>query len=292
MNPEIIGCVSHAVVLSVEGLKDFSSRLMIEGFKKQPVFRDKTYNAVCLRSPYETARDCSAFDLASYISRAQGQEWLISEIKRAVPKGSAVLMPPLLGIMPTMDIHKRLEDELGIVCTEMSVMPPSVTGMRLRTLLMNRLKKNKVEIVELAAVTRADVENKKCRAVYTTAADQERRYVAGEYIVATGGFFGSGCIAEPGKAYESIFRIDLCAPKRQEDWSAPRLFGGEAHPFGIMGVKVNENLNALDEKENILLENVRFVGRTLGGYDFVAEKSGNGVALVTAYCAAGGQGSL
>lgn len=287
MNPDIAKDSALLVVLDVEGLKDFYPHLMIEGLKNQPGFRDKTYNTALLKSPYDVARDFSAFDLSSYASRPSGQEWLLSEVRRTVPKGSTVLMPPLLGVKPTAAVRRRLEDELGVFCMEMSVMPPSVTGMRLRTLLMQRLKRNTVEVVELATVVRADVEGRQCRAVYTSAPDKERRYAADQFIVATGGFFGGGCIAEPGKAYESVFGIDLHAPVRQEEWSASKLFGEEAHPFGTMGVRVNNVLNAVDEGQTPVMENVRFVGRTLGGYDFVAEKSGNGVALVTAYCAGG-----
>jgi glycerol-3-phosphate dehydrogenase subunit B len=288
MNPDIAKDVKHLVVLSVEGLKDFFPQLMIEGLQKQPVFRDKTYSTVMLKSPYDTAKDLTAFDLSSYVSRQNGEEWLLNEIYRTVPWGNTILMPPLFGVNPTAAIRQRIEGEIGVFCTEMSVMPPSVTGMRLRTLLKRRLKKYAVEIIEHATVSRADVQNRKCTAIYTTAPDKERRYVASDFIVATGGFLGGGCIAEPGKAYETIFGIDLHAPKLQELWSSSILFGNDAHPFASMGVKVNDSLQAVDAGENILMDNVRFVGRTIGGYDFVNEKSGNGVALVSAYCAAGG----
>ena len=39
----------------------------------------------------------------------------------------------------------------------------------------------------------------------------------------------------------------------------------------------------IDNEGNVLLSNVRFAGRILGGYDFAAEKSGHGVALATGW---------
>ena len=48
-----------------------------------------------------------------------------------------------------------------------------------------------------------------------------------------------------------------------------------------MGVKVNSDLKPLDADGQVILNNVRFAGRVLGGYDFAAEKCGQGVALAT-----------
>ena len=42
----------------------------------------------------------------------------------------------------------------------------------------------------------------------------------------------------------------------------------------------------VDEKGAVIYPNVRVVGRNLAGYDFCFEKSGNGVALTSAYKAA------
>ena len=45
-------------------------------------------------------------------------------------------------------------------------------------------------------------------------------------------------------------------------------------------------LRPLGKDGNPLCSNVFFIGKTLGGYDHAAEKSGNGVALSTALFAA------
>jgi len=48
-------------------------------------------------------------------------------------------------------------------------------------------------------------------------------------------------------------------------------------------VKVDNKLRPVDDAGNVLLENVFVAGKTLAGYDYCSEKSGNGVALATAY---------
>lgn len=285
MDTDVVRDTKEIVIVNVEGLKDFYPRLMLKGLREQPGFKDKHYSVVTMRSPYESAKDLSAFDIAAYVTRPSGRAWLMDEFKRAIAPDSVVLMPPLLGVRPDMSLRQEIRQQMGVRCLEMSVMPPSVLGMRMRTMIIDELKKADTEIIEMAQVVRADVDGKVCKAVYTKAPDKERRYVADRFIIATGGFFGGGCVSAPGKAWEAVFNIDLHAPAEQEAWSAARLFGGDAHPFGSMGVKVNGGLQAVDDGGEPLLENVRFAGRTVGGYDFVAERSGNGVALATAYSA-------
>lgn len=272
-------------VLGVSGMKDFYPELMVKGFRKREQFKDKEFATAMLDCPFDHGRDINALDVARHAGTAEGWKWLSEGMGKLCKGSTVVILPPILGTEPYTRLFKLVKENLGFHPVETQVMPPSVSGLRIRKMLVNKLKSNKVDLVELAEVVRADVENGICKAVYTTAPDKERGYAAKEFIIATGGFFGGGIVAEPGKAYEQIFGIDLNAPKVQEDWSAPRLFGEERHLFASMGVSVNKELLPLDANGEVILKNVRFAGRTVGGYDFVTEKSGNGVALTTGYAA-------
>lgn len=59
-----------------------------------------------------------------------------------------------------------------------------------------------------------------------------------------------------------------------------------SHGFALLGPDVDAKLRPLGKDGNPLCGNVFFIGKTLGGYDHAAEKSGNGVALSTALFAA------
>ena len=285
VNPNVLKEAEQIIVLGISGLKDFYPALIVRGLKNRNRYSGKEFKICLMKNPYSSERDLNALDVARYIDREEGLEWFMREFGKRVPKNSVVLTPDILGAKPSAAVKKRIEDEIGAKCIEIPAMPPSVLGLRLRQLLINELKRHKAEIIEVAEVVRADVEGKRCTAIYTIAPDKDRKYSAEKYIVATGGFFGGGCIAAPGKAWESIFKIDLCAPKNQEEWSGYELFGGRPHPFASMGVMVNNKLQALGADGETLMENVHFIGRTLGGYDYGFEKSGNGVALATAYVA-------
>jgi glycerol-3-phosphate dehydrogenase subunit B len=279
---ELLAKADSIVVVGIKGMKDFYPELMIEGLKKRKSYASKSLSALILESPYESKRDITALDIARYVDSEAGINWLIQSL--SAHKGSTLIVPPILGTKPSAAIFDRLMSA-GLQCFETPVMPPSTPGMRLRQLLLDNAKRCGVEVIEMGDVCRADVSNGRCTAVYTTAADKERVYTADKFVIATGGFFGGGCIAEPGKAYEAIFGLDLGAPAKQIDWSQPSLLGTDAHIFASMGVRANAQLKPIDASGAVLLENVHFVGRTLGGYDFAVEKSGNGVALATGYLA-------
>jgi glycerol-3-phosphate dehydrogenase subunit B len=274
------------IILSVSGLKDFFPDLLLNGLSRQPLFKDKRWRVITLPSPFHKDWDLSAFEIAAFVTREEGKEWFRRVFKEKVPKDAVILSPPILGIEPEDSLRRGLSEDHGGVFIETATLPPSVLGIRLRKLLTDLLKAKGVDITEAAKVSGSEVSGNVCAALYTSDNGKKRRYAAGEFIIATGGFFGGGATALPGKAFENIFNIDFDVPALQEEWSKDKLLGEAAHPFGSFGLKVDGDLRAVDKNGELILTNVRFAGRILGGYDFAAEKSGNGVALATAYAAA------
>ena len=173
--------------------------------------------------------------------------------------------------------------------------PPAVTGLRLHALLLRLLKKYDVDLIEQSTITGAVVENGRCAALITTNNGQERRYEARSFIIATGGVLGEGFAIEPERAWEPIFNIDLPLNPSSPEWSLPEAYPAcrqtpgtprPSHGFALLGPDVDAKLRPLGKDGNPLCGNVFFIGKTLGGYDHAAEKSGNGVALSTALFAA------
>ncbi|MDO5484614.1 MAG: hypothetical protein Q4F27_06855, partial [Desulfovibrionaceae bacterium] len=84
---------------------------------------------------------------------------------------------------------------------------------------------------------------------------------------------------------ESVLGLSIPVPEDVILWSEPEIFG--QHLFSRLGVRVDGQMRPLAaEGDSPLPENIFFAGRTLGGYDFAAEKIGHGVALATG-CRAG-----
>jgi glycerol-3-phosphate dehydrogenase subunit B len=289
MNPARIREASSFAVVGITGMKDFSAGMVLAGLTRCPQFSGRRMAAVSLPSPLPDPdsgiRDATALDLARFLDTPEGFRWLSRALIREAPGMETILIPSILGTRPDAALHARLEEETGRRILELFCPPPSVTGLRLLHALRSALRKTPLARVENAAVVRAAMEGTRCLALFTREGGRERRYEAKEFIIASGGLFGQGIETGPGSARETIFGLPVPMPGRVEDWSGPHFFRHERHPFARMGVAVSEDLLPLDENGKPLSANVRFVGRSLGGYDYATEKSGSGVALATGHFA-------
>ena len=80
-----------------------------------------------------------------------------------------------------------------------------------------------------------------------------------------------------------VFDLPVAVPTDPAAWSKEKLFFAGSQPFAKFGLQVDGKLRPVDASGKLLLENVYIAGKSLAGYDYCVEKSGNGVALATAY---------
>ncbi len=272
----------------VEYLKDAQPALAVKQAKQYKVFADAEINSALLKSPFgKTHRTLNSLDLARYVDKKEGFNWLKSELKKAAAGYDAVIIPPICGTVNYTKHFKELQN-FGFILVEAVSVPPGVGGYRLRNVLINEAKKLNVKFIENCNVQRAVIENGRCKSVIALhnniAGALETEYTADKFIIATGGVIGGGIISTPDKVYETIFNIPIDSPVSVEERSDKNVFG--SHLFTKFGVKVNSKLQALDSKGSPLYDNVFFAGNTLADYDFPTEKSGYGVACSTGYTAA------
>lgn len=281
------------VAAGFSGLKDYYPELVVRGLRRHPAYAKK-YEIVMLESGLGEGRDITALDIARWLDSEDGRQSFIEQVRRAIVPGSVVLLPPVLGTKPDYRLVKQLEEETDCSFIETAGLPPAVSGLRLRNLLVSCLKKRGGRIIEQANVAGATVEAGRCQAVITRNVDREREYHAKEFVLASGGFFGGGLESEPGRVREVVFGLPVDASPCQEEWGNTILFSAAGQPFARFGPAVDSQLRPIDREGKLLLENVRVAGRSLGGYDHCCEKSGNGVAVASGYQAgiwsAGGLG--
>jgi glycerol-3-phosphate dehydrogenase subunit B len=233
-------------------------------------------------------RDTTALDLARFLDTETGVAWLAETLTTLRSDAEAVLIPCILGTRPGSELHAHLERVSGRTIIELLCPPPSVTGLRMQNLFMRHLRGKSVQFVENAAIAGYTGKDTSCHSLITHPlgrTDKKCSYSAKSFIIATGGLFSEGILTSPGKAHEAIFKLPLHVPTAQDAWSHPAFFSDKPHPFALMGVTVNEHLQAVGADRKPLFTNVHFAGRILGGYDYAAEKSGSGVALATGHLA-------
>ena len=272
------------VVVGLKGLKDYPTELISKGLERLFGANAKV-TQVEIALSVEDGRDVTALDMARWLDSKAGLEECAVKLRQVVKSGATLIMPPVLGTKPSYYAFETLQEATGCHIIETSSMPPAVTGLRLRKALLAYAKRQGVTIVDNAEAVRADVKNGRCTAIYTQGFGREHRYEAAQVIVATGGLYGGGLVAEPNIIQERIFGLPVAAPAEFELWGIQELFSSGGQPFAKFGVTVDNTLRPVDAAGTVLLENVRFAGRNLAGYDFSYEKSGNGVALVSGYCA-------
>jgi glycerol-3-phosphate dehydrogenase subunit B len=267
-------------------LKDYYAELVAKNLKIS-LGSEKKYEVVMINHQFSGGRDVTVLDLARWLDTEAGRAEFIKELKGKVKPGSVALIPPILGTASDYLVLDAVEKAMGCHFIETVTVPPSLSGLRLRSMLINRLKKMGVRMIEKANVIKSILEERKCVAVVTDGIDRQRSYYAQNFILATGGFYGGGLISvELGEVNEPIFNIPIQIPIAQEEWSNLNLFSNKKQPFAKIGITTDEKMHPLDIEGNLLFENVFVAGRNLQGYDFCFEKSGNGVALASGYQAA------
>jgi len=282
MNATHLKAAEEVAVVAVDGLKDYSARIIADGLAGCPGYRKK-YSIVTLKTGIEDGRDLSALDVARWLDTEKGQVSCFNQLSKSVGPHSVILLPPVLGTRPDYELFHKIEQATQCRVIEIVGLPPAVTGYRLRKLLVKCMTKLNVRMIEQSNVVRATIANKRCSEIVTGNLDRERSYRAQSFILASGGLFGGGLQALPGQVLESIFHLPVHVPTETDRWSNEHLFFTSGQPFAKFGVRVDAKLRPVDEAGDVLLENVFVAGKTLAGYDYCYEKSGNGVALATAF---------
>ena len=273
------------VVIGFVGLKDYYPDLIVKGLERSLPHVAKFETVMLDTGLTGGKRDLNALDIARWLDKMPGRQSCIQQLKGKVHPGNLVLTPPVLGTSPDYQLLQEMEEATGCSFIETVGLPPAVTGMRLRNLLVRYLRDRGVLFIEQADVVAAIVESGRCQGVITHNIDRQRTYGAKSFVLATGGFFATGLRSGPGRAWEPIFDLPVQVPSDPEEWSGESLFSGPPQTFAYFGIAVDSSLRPIDASGKVILENVFIAGQNLAGYDYCREKSGNGVAMATGYLA-------
>lgn len=285
MDGEALHQAEKVVVVGFDCLKDFYPYLVVKNL--QTIYKNqKQIKAQIVNFKFERGRDVTTLDIARWIDTKEGRTSLIHQLTDKVKPDTTIVLPQVLGTNSDYEVIDHLETALHCRFVETVSLPPAVAGLRLRTMLLKHLTKLGVKVIEKAKVSGAVVSDGRCSAIMTSHFDRERIYYAESFVLASGGLYGGGLQAEPGHISEPVFNLPVTVPMQPEAWSNTQLFSNEKQPFAQFGINVNELMSPLGETGELLLSNVKVVGRNLCGYDFCLEKSGNGVALASGYKAA------
>ncbi len=267
------------LVVGFRRLKDFPAELIADNLSRSP-YVNVTARAITIDVPIREAKECDASSTshARTFDSAEAQAEranLVAAIKAHVQEGETVLVPAMLGLNPATrdEICAQLDAPLG----EIPLPPPSICGRRINDTLTQACKEVRIDIQLNAIATGYTAEGDKITGIKIQRAGRTT-VMHPDYIVHAGGGFESGNLSRDTNLviHESVFDLPLYRPEIPgKDFAAEGIFRA--------GVAANHDMNPVDENGKVLFHNLHLAGTVLGGALQWEEKSGEGIALGSAY---------
>lgn len=263
-------------VVNFKGFLDFYPGFLAESLETMGI---KVKKAEIVLEPVERLRKQTELRATS-IGRALKDEdisRLAAQINAIAVDSDIVLVPAVIGYASDrhfIDLRARLNLPVYAVATT----PMSVCGMRVQTMLRRRFEQLGGTYF-LGDRVEGGAFDKDGRLGYINTVNLgEDRLHADNFILATGGFFGHGLVAEPKRIFEPVFGLDVDCPAERDSLVAKDFFGKQ--PYMGVGLTTDSAFHPSRNGKNVA--NLYAVGAVLGGYDALKEDSGAGVAIITA----------
>jgi glycerol-3-phosphate dehydrogenase subunit B len=268
------------VMADLPGFRDFCAAYAAANLRAS----GKDALALPLTLPRAPARrDLYATDLARLIDTPAYRATLAEAWRPALAGVSRLGLPAILGLATAADAWRDLSERLQVSLFEIPILPPSVPGMRLYTVLRGALEAAGGRLTVGTTVngwlpTSASSGAPVLGVVADTAAGP-RCYAASAVILATGGFRHGGLAApSASRAIETVFDLPV---QTGADWFEPVYW--RSQPYSRFGVAVNDGMQPVDAASESLYPNLWAIGGLVAGADRIGEGCREGVDLATAW---------
>ncbi|MDR0959426.1 MAG: glycerol-3-phosphate dehydrogenase subunit GlpB [Propionibacteriaceae bacterium] len=276
---------SYAIV-GFNQLKDFSPEFCAANLTRTPLPTGGSVTATAYRIDLEVApgeADSSALRYARALDdRPEFRTRLADAVKTVIGPEDIVGLPACLGLDdPT--IHIDLAQAIGRPVFEIPLLPPGVPGMRINEALMRALRKAGARLVLGSFITGFEASAGSIVSVTVQQAGHDRELPADIVVYAPGGFeSGALTLDSAGKISERTFDLPLTGTN-----AADLVTGDYWHDQALfkVGVRTDSTMRALGPDGAPVYGNLYAVGSILSGATRWAEKSGEGIALGSAFAA-------
>lgn len=235
-----------------------------------------------------TALPAAPFEVAQYLDDTANAEEFAKELAPLIPgEATHVGFPPVLGLMRHPETYEIVSHTLQKQVFELISPTFSVPGYRLQLALDMALRSKSIRMVN-ADVVQAEYDGRKVQNLVLGNGRSARTARGKSYVVATGKF-GAGGLVAGDSPMEPIFGLPLFAQgKRVDNKFVQDLLKydvDEKQLFLFCGIHADPSMRPLDAPGDPIYENLFAAGSLLGEYDYVTEKCGMGIALLTGYLA-------
>jgi glycerol-3-phosphate dehydrogenase subunit B len=239
-------------------------------------------------------RNLSALTLAQLFDDPGWRSTALDAIARGVDtvaRGEARIgLPAVLGLDDHASVLRDAADRLGRPVIELPLVPPGIPGLRLYRALRAALIARGGRLLLGEPVLRVERQQRRVQALVTAAAAREQVVRVGATVLATGGLTGGGVVGDPdGRLRETVFGLPVDGPAI-DDWLTGDSLQPGSQPIELAGLRTDVELRPVEPSQagaRPIYDNVRIVGSALAGQRFLLERCGDGVAVASAWRAAG-----
>lgn len=213
------------------------------------------------------------------VGRDTDEDWdrFVERIAAELDVQPRVGIPAVLGRCDDAPLRRALETRLTARVFEIPTGPPSVPGRRLQTRLLSALTDAGVAVETGCEPTGYDATNGRVQSLDVDGTS----YEATEFVLATGGIEAGGLVGDRSTVVEPVFDCHVDQADDRSGWFADAFLGD--HPYARFGLAVDDAFRPLDAHGDLEFDNLSAIGRLVGGFDYAAERSGDGVAIATGY---------
>ncbi len=277
---------SKIVVVGIHEFKDFAPELIAGNLERAelPDGGHLQTRSAWISFPARRGEvDSTGLNLARALDDPSRRAAFVKALAKVVKSDETVAVPAVLG-HEDHGAFTDISERLGQPIFEIPVLPPSVPGMRLNDELIEVAKRKRVEMVLGSKVTGIESSNGGLTTAVVGTAGHDTPVQARTFLLAAGGFeSGTLELDSYQKLSETIIGLPLAVPAGElinDTWAGQQ-------PLFRAGVATDDHMAVIDPASSAPVHNNLWAaGGVLAGAQRWDEKSGDGIAVASAVCAA------
>lgn len=269
------------LIVNFAGFLDFNTRFIAEGLEKRgTACRIESVKLDEVEHLRKNPAEMRSVNIARVMNHENSWKQFAHKVRELLDGEDVVILPEVFGFENPV-IMQWLKEMVPAKIVFIGTTPPSVPGIRTQRLLKKAFEAAGGTFLMGDEAIDAAFDGERVASI-RTANLGELRIEADTFVLASGNLFGKGLVASPDAVKEPVFGLDVDYPAERKDWYDEKFFARQNYTG--FGVKTNGDFQPL--RDGNVVPNLYVVGSEVGGCNPLAEGSGAGVAIMTAFSAA------
>ncbi len=270
-----------ALIVNFSGFLDFNTRFIAEGLEKRGTeCRIESVKLDEVEHLRKNPAEMRSVNIARVMNHENSWKQFARKVQELLDGEDVVILPEVFGFENPV-IMQWLKEMVPAKIVFIGTTPPSVPGIRTQRLLKKAFEAAGGTFLMGDEALDAVFDAERVASI-RTANLGGLRIEADTFVLASGNLFGKGLVASPDAVKEPVFGLDVDYPAERKDWYDEKFFARQNYTG--FGVKTNGDFKPL--RDGKVVPNLYVVGSEVGGCNPLAEGSGAGVAIMTAFSAA------